>query len=187
MSPYRELPGLSYIRSSHYNTGFSSYAGLRPVHDAPTVRRDGYPQKDIMRVRHFQRFCDLVRAIRHEHRLSQRALAKVLQVSPGYVGQWELRLSQPSEEVAVKLCRTFAIEDAEYVQRLAYASRAPEWLKESIIQAKAQTESGLNIQERRLLRAVRGLPAEHLERLVDKVEGWAEAMSDTLGNTTSPR
>ncbi len=83
--------------------------------------------------RTYQRFSDLVKAIRRKHRLSQRAMAKALAVSPGYIGQWELRLSQPSAEVAAKLCQIFAIEDIEYVQRLAYAQRAPEWLRESII------------------------------------------------------
>lgn len=135
-----------------------------------------------MRVRHFQRFSDLVRAIRQQHRLSQRALAKVLQVSPGYVGQWELRLSQPSAEVTVKLCRTFAIDDAEYVQRLAYASRAPEWLKDSIIQCKERTESSLSDAEKQLLRAARRLPREQLPRLVDKVEGWVEAMTEAAAD-----
>ncbi|MEZ4270989.1 MAG: helix-turn-helix transcriptional regulator [Myxococcota bacterium] len=86
-----------------------------------------------MEVRHYQRFSDLVRALRRQHRLSQRALAKALSVSPGYIGQWELRLSQPSPEITVKLCRTFKIVDVEYVQRLAYASRAPDWLVDSIV------------------------------------------------------
>lgn len=132
-----------------------------------------------MEVRKFFRFSDLVRALREEHRLSQRALAKVLQVSPGYVGQWELRMSQPSPEVAVKLCRTFAIEDTEYVQRLAYASRAPEWLKESIIQAHRENgAAALSVTEKRLLRAARRLDQETMERLADKVEGWVEAMAD---------
>lgn len=134
-----------------------------------------------MEVRRFELFSDLVRAIRRKHCLSQRALAKELEVSPGYIGQWELRLSQPSPEVAVKLCEVFDIADKEYVQRLAYASRAPEWLRESIVRyckekdAKAQT---LPACEQRLLHAFRKLSPGQQERMIAKVEGWVEATVD---------
>ena len=129
-------------------------------------------------VRRYQRFSELVRAIRRAHGLSQRALAKALRVSPGYVGQWELRLSQPSPEVAVKLCRVFNIDDLEYVQRLAYAQRAPEWLRESIIMYRrdpAQPEP-LSPCEERVIQALRRLPEERVERLTERVEGWVEAI-----------
>ena len=62
-----------------------------------------------MEVRHYHRLSDLVRALRKKHNLTQRGLAKLLRVSPGYVGQWELQLSQPSPEVAEKLCQQFAV------------------------------------------------------------------------------
>src|SRR5205823_4318226 len=110
-----------------------------------------------MEVRHFQKFSDLVRAGRKKHRFSQRALAKALQISPGYVGQWELELSQPSEEVTRKLCRLFGITDAEYVQRLAFASRAPDWLRESILsyQRSPRTTAQLGPLEQRLIDAAK--------------------------------
>jgi len=130
-----------------------------------------------MDVRHFLHFSDLVKAIRRHNRLSQRAMAKALRVSPGYIGQWELRLSQPSPEVAVKLCRIFEIDDIEYVQRLAYAQRAPEWLRESIVlyEKDPQAPKPLTPNERRILEAARRLEPEEVERLADRVEGWVEA------------
>ncbi|MEE8410420.1 MAG: helix-turn-helix domain-containing protein [Myxococcota bacterium] len=134
-----------------------------------------------MDIRHFVHFSDLVRAIRQANRLSQRALAKALRVSPGYIGQWELRLSQPSPEVAVKLCRIFDIEDIEYVQRLAYAQRAPEWLRESIVMYQKDSEAPAppSPVERRILEAARKLTSEQIERLAERVEGWVDAMADS--------
>ena len=61
--------------------------------------------------------------MRLHFQLSQRALAKALDVSPGYVGQWELGMSQPSVEVVIRLCQKFEIGDMEFVQRLAYAQQ----------------------------------------------------------------
>ncbi|HSI05622.1 MAG TPA: helix-turn-helix transcriptional regulator, partial [Myxococcota bacterium] len=134
--------------------------------------------------RTYQRFSDLVKAIRRKHRMSQRAMAKALHVSPGYIGQWELRLSQPSAEVATKLCQIFAIADIEYVQRLAYAQRAPEWLRESII-SYHRNEVGevetaeyemyttrLSAAEHRIVNALRRLSDDQLERLSQRIEGW---------------
>lgn len=144
--------------------------------------------------RTYQLFSDLVKAIRRKHRLSQRAMAKALQVSPGYIGQWELRLSQPSAEVAAKLCTTFQINDIEYVQRLAYAQRAPEWLRESIISYTRTREltgeitedvdvdppypARLAPLEERVVISLRRLSDEQLERLVERIEGWVEAMAN---------
>ncbi len=130
-----------------------------------------------MDVRNFDHFGDLVRSLRRRHRLSQRALARALNVSPGYVGQWELRLSQPSPEVTLQLCQVFAIEDVEQVQRLAFAERAPQWLRESIV--RFRRESGpleLGSRERRVLAALRQLPEGQAERLVERIEGWVEAL-----------
>lgn len=138
-----------------------------------------------MEVRHYQHFSELVRAIRRTHGLSQRALAKTLRVSPGYIGQWELRLSQPSPEVAVKLCRIFEIEDLEYVQRLAYAQRAPEWLRESIVMYRRDPEQPqpLSPLEQRVVAALRRLPEERAERLAERVEGWVEALLSEGGGS----
>lgn len=131
-----------------------------------------------MKVRHYGSFSELVKAIRQENRMSQRALAKALRVSPGYVGQWELRLSQPSAEVTVKLCRTFSIDDIEYVQRLAYAGRAPEWLRDSIIHYVRDPSAvpAVSPVERRILDAARRLPESHRVRLAERVEGWVEGL-----------
>ena len=133
-----------------------------------------------MEVRHFGSFADLIKALRRQHRLSQRALAKALRVSPGYVGQWELQLSQPSPEVTVKLCRTFAIDDTEYVQRLAYACRAPEWLRESIIRySKGEArEPPLSPEERRVIETLRRVPADKRAHLLQRIEGWVEGVTD---------
>ncbi len=137
-----------------------------------------------MEVRQYLLFSDLIRALRRKNRLSQRALATALHVSPGYVGQWELRLSQPSPEVTVKLCQTFQIDDIEYVQRLAYAGRAPEWLRESIIRYQSDPEVvASSPAEQRISAAIQRLPAEQRDRLADRVEGWVDAMveSDKVG------
>ena len=133
-----------------------------------------------MDVRHFQHFSDLVKALRRRHKLSQRALAKALRVSPGYIGQWELRLSQPSADVTMKLCRVFEIADIEYVQRLAFAQRAPHWLRESIISYRGDGEPPRPLApvERRVVDAMRRLTEEQAERLAERVQGWVDAMSD---------
>jgi transcriptional regulator with XRE-family HTH domain len=133
-----------------------------------------------MDVRHFQHFSELVKALRRRHKLSQRALAKALRVSPGYIGQWELRLSQPSADVTMKLCRVFEIDDIEYVQRLAFAQRAPQWLRESIICYRTDGEQPRPLApvERRVIDAMRRLSDEQAERLAERVEGWVEAMSE---------
>jgi transcriptional regulator with XRE-family HTH domain len=129
-------------------------------------------------VRHYRWFSELVKALRRKHKLSQRDLASELRISPGYVGQWELRMSQPSPEVVIRLCRTFNIEDLEYVQRLAFASRAPDWLRESILsyEKSPNTPAALNPLEKRILDAVRRLAPRELERVTERVEGWVEAI-----------
>jgi transcriptional regulator with XRE-family HTH domain len=134
---------------------------------------------NAMDVRHFQHFSDLVKALRRQHKLSQRALAKALRVSPGYIGQWELRLSQPSADVTMKLCRVFEIMDIEYVQRLAFAQRAPQWLRESIISFRKDGEQPrpLSPVERRVVKSMRELSDEQADRLAERVEGWVDAMS----------
>jgi transcriptional regulator with XRE-family HTH domain len=131
-----------------------------------------------MDVRHFECFAELVRAIRRSYGLSQRALAKRLEVSPGYIGQWELRLSQPSTDVALKLCRLFSIEDIEYVQRLAYAQRAPDWLRESIVMYRRDSDTPMTLTptEQRVIDTLRQLPPDHAERLAERIEGWVDAM-----------
>jgi transcriptional regulator with XRE-family HTH domain len=130
-----------------------------------------------MEVRHYQSFSDLAKAIRKKHDLSQRALAKALRVSPGYIGQWELNLSQPSPEVVLRLCRTFNIPDIEFVQRLAFASRAPDWLRPSILRTEADdTPPSLTPIEKRILVSARRLPPAQLDKLAERLDGWVEAM-----------
>ncbi len=135
-----------------------------------------------MQVRQYIQFSDLVKAIRKKHGMSQRAMAKALEVSPGYIGQWELKLSQPSAQMAAKLCQVFNIEDVEYVQRLAYAQRAPEWLRDSILRGRdVQAGPMLRPNEQRIVDAVRRLPDSDVERLVERVEGWVDAMDAKRG------
>ncbi|MEO0592284.1 MAG: helix-turn-helix domain-containing protein [Myxococcota bacterium] len=130
-----------------------------------------------MQVRQYIQFSDLVKAIRKERGLSQRAMAKALDVSPGYIGQWELKLSQPSAQMAAKLCQVFGIDDVEYVQRLAYAQRAPEWLRDSILRGRdVQAGPMLRLNEQRIIDAVRRLPDADIERLAERIDGWVEAM-----------
>jgi transcriptional regulator with XRE-family HTH domain len=132
-----------------------------------------------MDVRLFEHFADLIRALRREHRMSQRELARALSVSPGYIGQWELHLSQPSPEVTLEICRIFAIDDVEYVQRLAFAQRAPHWLRESIIRYRREPGEpvALTAVEARVLAALRQLSPQEAERLVERIEGWVEAVA----------
>lgn len=134
-----------------------------------------------MEIRDCQSFVELIKAIRLHYKLSQRALAKALEVSPGYVGQWELGMSQPSVEVIIRLCQKYEITDLEYVQRLAYAQRAPEWLRESIIHYRSGGKSGavLTTAEKRILKSVRRLSTAQLERLTLRVEGWVDAVVDS--------
>ncbi len=134
-----------------------------------------------MDVRHYPSFAELVKAIRKRQRLSQRSLAKLLDVSPGYVGQWELHLSQPSPEVVERLCRSFEIDDREHVQRLAFAERAPDWLKASIISySDAEGTIPLAPLERRILDAARRLPADRLQLLAERVEGWVDGLLESV-------
>ncbi|MEL6546017.1 MAG: helix-turn-helix transcriptional regulator [Myxococcota bacterium] len=140
-----------------------------------------------MQVRQYIQFSDLVKAIRKKHGMSQRAMAKALEVSPGYIGQWELKLSQPSAQMAAKLCQVFSIDDVEYVQRLAYAQRAPEWLRDSILRGRdVQAGPMLRPNEQRIVDAVRRLPDADVERLVERVEGWVDAMDADRGFAARP-
>ncbi len=174
----RETLKLPMPRSLSENTPRKSSTIRAPIAPLAMMGAGTYTT-DEMNVRHFEMFSELVRAIRRKHCLSQRALAKALEVSPGYIGQWELRLSQPSPEVAVKLCQAFGIDDTEYVQRLAYAGRAPEWLRESIVRyCKEGAERSLPNGEQRLLQAFRRLDISQQSKMVEKVEGWVEATLD---------
>ena len=88
-----------------------------------------------------------------------------------------MRLSQPSAEVTLLICQVFEIDDVEHVQRLAFAQRAPQWLRESIVNYhRAPQADGLSGNERRVIAALRQLPEEQAERLVERIEGWVEAL-----------
>ena len=138
-----------------------------------------------MDVRYFHSFADLIRELRSERRVSQRGLAKLLGISAGYVGQWELGLSQPAPDMVNKICETFELEDKDYVQRLAFASRAPDWLRESIIHYKAEGEppTKLSAVERRMLMSIRQLAPTDQQKLAEKIEGWVEAMRERSGSS----
>ena len=133
----------------------------------------------LMDVRLFHAFSDLVKNLREQSRLSQRDFAKKLKVSSGYVGQWEMGISQPADEMLEKLCAEFKIEDVEYVKRLAFAQRAPGWLRESIVHYRREGEEPqiLSDVERRILESVRRLDAKEQDRLVDRISGWVDALT----------
>ena len=132
-----------------------------------------------MDVRLFHSFPDLVKSLRERSRLSQRDFAKSLKVSSGYVGQWEMGISQPAEEMIEKLCVEFEITDVEYVKRLAFAQRSPKWLRESIVHYRREGDGPqmLSAVERRMLECVRRLDPKEQERLVDRVAGWVDALT----------
>ena len=73
----------------------------------------------------------------------------------------------------------FEIGDIEYVQRLAFAQRAPQWLRESILSFRRDGEQPrpLSPVERRVVKSMRQLSDEQAERLAERVEGWVDAMS----------
>lgn len=131
-----------------------------------------------MDVRLFHAFPDLVKSLREQSRLSQRDFAKKLKVSSGYVGQWEMGVSQPADEMLDKLCSEFQIKDVEYVKRLAFAQRCPAWLRESIVHYRREGDGPqvLSDVERRILESVRRLDAKGQERLVDRIAGWVDAL-----------
>ena len=132
-----------------------------------------------MDVRLFHTFSDFVKGIREQSKLSQRNFAKKLGVSSGYVGQWEMGVSQPADEMIEKICGEFGIDDAEYIKRLAFAQRSPQWLRESIIHYRRTGEGPqtLTDAERKVLEQVRKLNGKERERLVDRIVGWVEALS----------
>ena len=133
-----------------------------------------------MDVRYFHSFAELIRELRASSHVSQRGLAKMLAISAGYVGQWELGLSQPAPEMVDKLCEVFNLQDRDYVQRLAYACRAPERLRDSIIHYRPAGEAPTKLSgvERRMLILIRQLEATEKQRLAEKIEGWVEAVTE---------
>ena len=132
-----------------------------------------------MDVRLFHAFPDFVKSLREQSRLSQRDFAKKLKVSSGYVGQWEMGVSQPADEMLEKLCAEFKIKDVEYVKRLAFAQRSPAWVRESIVHYRREGDGPqvLSDVERRILESVRRLESKDQERLVDRVAGWVDALT----------
>ena len=132
-----------------------------------------------MDVRLFNTFPDFVKSLREKSRLSQRDFAKKLRVSSGYVGQWEMGISQPADEMLEKLCVEFKIEDVDYVKRLAFAQRSPAWLRESIVHYRREGEGPqiLSDVERRILESVRLLELKDQERLAERVAGWVDALT----------
>ena len=134
-----------------------------------------------MDIKQYERFADVIRAVRRDRKLSQREMAKELKVSAGYVGQWELGLSKPSADVVRRICRTFQLNEEEYVLRLAFAESAPEFLRESIVHYQTDGVS-LTPPEQQLLTELRRLaPADH-PLLVDKARGWVDQMLQTKTN-----
>ena len=126
-----------------------------------------------MDVRRYERFSDVIRAVRKDRSMSQREMAKALHVSAGYVGQWELGLSKPSADVVRRICKTFDLDEVEYVLRLAFAESAPDFLRDSIVRYKpgeGPTDSQTPI-EQRILAQSRRLAPQQQELLLSKLEG----------------
>src|SRR5262249_49417297 len=96
------------------------------------ISSGGDSEVGAMDVRQYERFADMIRAVRKQNGLSQREMARALNVSAGYVGQWELGLSKPSADVVKRICKTFGVDEVEYVLRLAFAESAPDFLREAI-------------------------------------------------------
>lgn len=128
-----------------------------------------------MDVRHYERFSDVIRAVRKENGLSQREMARALSVSAGYVGQWELGLSKPSADVVRRICKTFSLNEVEYVLRLAFAESAPDFLRESIVRYPTANDTQ-NPVEQKMLAQLRRLGPQQQEQLLAKIEGWVEAV-----------
>ena len=129
-----------------------------------------------MDVKQFERFADVIKAVRRERRLSQREMARELKVSAGYVGQWELGLSKPSADVVRRICKTFGISEEEYVLRLAFAESAPEFLRDSIVHYQTAHAETLTPVEQQVLAQLRRLPPADQPMLVDKASGWVDQM-----------
>ena len=133
-----------------------------------------------MDVRLFHTFSGFVKGIREQSTLSQRNFAKRLGVSSGYVGQWEMGISQPADEMIEKICAEFGIEDVEYIKRLAFAQRSPKWLQESIVHYRRTGEGPQTLKdvERKVLEQVRRLSEKEQQRLADRIVGWVEALTN---------
>ena len=127
----------------------------------------------------------LIKAIRSKQKISQREMAERLGVSSGYVGQWELGLSQPSPDLTTRLCRTFLLEDEEYVHRLVFAAKAPVWLRDSILSSshRGQDKGERGRLEQRVLSALRHLPLKQLAFLAERIDGWVDGVVSTRVDT----
>ncbi len=111
----------------------------------------------------FSRFGDFIKALRESEELSQRAMAKALEVSPGYVGQWEAGVSKPSEAVVRRICLKFRVADEATLQRLAFAETAPAHIKEALLpkcQKEAAVKPTLSEAEALLIERLHRLPPD---------------------------
>ena len=131
-----------------------------------------------MRVRDFDTFSALIKALRRERELSQRELARTLDLSAGYIGQWESGHSQPSEQMADRISATFDLDDPDYVRRLAYAPRAPEWMRASILAGEPEgaRPPQTTPMERRILASIGLLSPTQQARLAERITGWVDAI-----------
>ena len=130
-----------------------------------------------------QKFGEVIKAIRKQQSLTQRALAKMLDVSPGYVGQWECGLSKPSSEIISRICELFRLECEEHIQRLAFAETAPAYIKQSLFMHQEVTRQGpdshLSAVEACIIALVRQLPPDQLPLVIQKLEAWVCACTAT--------
>lgn len=134
--------------------------------------------RSFVDVKQYERFSDVIRAVRKDRKLSQREMARALSVSAGYVGRSQLGLSRYSADVVKRICKTFDLSEVEYVLRLAFAESAPDFLRESIVHYP-DTQTPV---EQKLLAQARRLPAGHHDLLVSKVQEWVDAMLKQSSN-----
>ena len=85
---------------------------------------------------------------------------------------------RPSADVVRRICKTFELNEVEYVLRLAFAESAPDFLRESIVRFPQQngapdTQTPV---EQKVLSQVRRLGPSQQEQLLAKIEGWVEAV-----------
>jgi transcriptional regulator with XRE-family HTH domain len=128
------------------------------------------------------RFCEAIKTLRTQRNITQRALAKMLDVSPGYVGQWEAGLSKPSADVIRKICSVFEVEDVDHLLKLAFAETAPSYVRQSILTVSATNQAlpppsrgSLSYDEANAVALMRRLSADQVKLVIRKLEEWVRA------------
>lgn len=108
------------------------------------------------------KLADVIRAARKDKRLSQRALAARLQVSPSAVAQWELGTTTPSIESRVDLAAELQIPFSDLVPEFAQAEPVTLTDPQTII----------------LVRRFSALPPKLREAILMQVVATADSLQD---------